>query len=75
MLLHNYKKKKENLLSRYLVSGHDNSKHVFPPFFHIKGICFLCSLQTVTLAISCTKTKNVMKEENVIVKMITAQNI
>lgn len=53
----------------------DNSKHVFPPFFHIKRICFLCSLWTFTLAINCTKTKNVMKEENVIVKMFTVQSI
>lgn len=36
----------------------DNSKHVFLAFFHIKGFFFfLCSLQTVTLAINRTDEK------------------
>lgn len=53
----------------------DNRKHIFPPFFHMKIMCFVCSLWTFTLGINCTKTKNVMKDENVIVKMVTLHSI
>lgn len=67
----------KNLLSRNLMSRlkNDNRKYIFPPFFHMKIMCFVRSLWAFTLGINCTKTKNVMKDENVIVKMVTVHSI